>query len=349
MSFLPEIEPILQDAAQARSFSGVVLVALGGRVAHAFTAGLASRPWSVPNKLDTRFRVASIGKMFTATAIMQLWDQGRVDLDAPVLDQLELGEHALPAGLTTRHLLTMTGGIADWLDESGDGAAAWEALSRRVPVYLLRTHRDYLPLFAQTPPAHPLGARHVYSNASYILLGLLLEQLTGWDYFELVRDHVFRPAGMQHSGFDAIDDPSEVAEGYVKTGDVWKRNIFQVTPRAAADGGAVCTACDLLRFVRALRGGVLCSAEATAELLTPKVLDGDVCRGYTWMYGFGNMFLLDEAGGIVRWGHTGEEDGASCRLWSYPRLGLDVVILSNHSGEAGPLGWALHDRIVGRA
>lgn len=347
MTAAPELDDLLDDAAQER-FSGVVMLADDTRVLRAFSAGLASRPWSVPNQIDTRFRVASIGKMFTAVAVMQLWDRGLLDLDAPVLPSLELGPTALPEALTARHLLCMTGGIADWLEESEDVAAGWEALLRRVSLPHLRTHRDYLPLFAHTPPRAPPGAGHLYSNASYVLLGLLLERRTGLDYYELIRQRVFAPAGMGHSGFDAIDDPTPVAEGYVKVGEVWKRNIFHVTPTAGADGGAISTAGDLVRFARALRGGALCSAEATAALLTPWATDGDPFRGYTWMYGFGCQFLLDERGAVVRRGHTGEEDGASGRLWHYPHEGLDLVILSNHSGAAGPLGWRLHDRIVGR-
>jgi hypothetical protein len=85
----------------------------------------------------------------------------------------------------------------------------------------------------------------------------------------------------------------------------------------------------------------------TQEFLTPKVLQtGERLRGYTWKYGYGNFFILDEEKRIVRWGHTGEEDGVSCRLYHYPEENLDVVVLGNQSWCAGRLGWEIHDLIL---
>ena len=82
-------------------------------------------------------------------------------------------------------------------------------------------------------------------------------------------------------------------------------------------------------------------------MLTPKVREADEqFRGYTWMYGYGNFFLLDASDQIVRWGHTGEEDGVSGRLYHYPRQNLDVIILGNQSWCAGSLAWEIHDLIV---
>ena len=82
-------------------------------------------------------------------------------------------------------------------------------------------------------------------------------------------------------------------------------------------------------------------------MLTPKVSQTDErIRGYTWKYGYGNFFLLDDDAHIVRWGHTGEEDGVSCRLYYYPKANLDVVILGNQSWCAGSLGWEIHDILL---
>jgi hypothetical protein len=89
------------------------------------------------------------------------------------------------------------------------------------------------------------------------------------------------------------------------------------------------------------------STEMTQEMLAPKVVaNEELLRGYTWKYGYGNYFILDQDEQIVHWGHTGEEDGVSCRLYYYPKENLDVVILANQSWCAGSLGWKIHDLIL---
>jgi len=85
-------------------------------------------------------------------------------------------------------------------------------------------------------------------------------------------------------------------------------------------------------------------------MLAPKVISNDeLFRGYSWKYGYGNYFILDQDENIIRWGHTGEEDGVSCRLYYYPKENLDVIILANQSWCAGSLGWKIHDLIIGTA
>lgn len=346
--FAEQIDALFAEAANTGAFSGVLVVAREDETVFARAAGCASRVWRVPNRLDTRFRVASIGKMFTAVAVCRLIDQGRLKLEDRVVELLGLEGTRIPREVTVHHLLTMTAGIADWLEESEDVAAAWEELRRGSPIYLLRENRDYLPLFANKPPRASVGERHRYSNASYILLGLAIERVAGETYADHVRSQVFEPAGMARTGLSSVDDvEEEVAEGYVSSGGGWRKNLYELTPGAASDGGATSTTADLLAFLRALRGGRLLSPAMTRALLTPKVADGDQpCRGYNCYYGYGNMFLTDQQGEVVRYGHTGEEPGVSCRLWSYPRLGLDVVILGNQSEVAGPLGWAVHELVT---
>jgi CubicO group peptidase (beta-lactamase class C family) len=150
---------------------------------------------------------------------------------------------------------------------------------------------------------------------------------------------------------DVVD--VEVAEGYIpiksSEGAIsgWKRNIYSTTPEAAADGGATSTAADLVRFAQQLRAGRLLSPHMVAEMTKPKVpMFSEQRRGYFWRYGFAYMFLLDDDGIIIRYGHTGEEDGVSCRLYYYPQQDLDVVILGNQSWCAGDLGWEIHDLLL---
>lgn len=342
-----------RDAEEA--FSGVVLVQREDEVLFEDACGYANRAWHIRNCVDTRFRIASISKMFTAIAMLQLVDQGKVDLGTGVVDCLGLEETTIPEEATVHHMLTMTSGIADWFDESGDWEEDWAALCRDHPIYLLRRNEDYLPLFVHEPPMAQVGERYQYNGAGYILLGLMLKRLSGLSYFDYVRRHVFAPAGMNRSEFVALDDVfPAVAEGYVPIANQldettgWRKNIYSTTPEAAADGGATSTAVDLVRFAQVLRDGLLLSRDMTEAMLTPQVLQHEKRhRGYTWKYGYGNAFILDQDGQVVRWGHTGEEDGVSCRLYYYPGADLDVVILGNQSWCAGSLGWEIHEFILG--
>jgi len=352
MTFPESVNRLLAGKNRDERFSGVVLIQRDGDVLFEAAHGYANRSWKVKNQVDTRFRIGS-SKMITAVAVLQLVDEGKLSLDARVVECLGLEDTAIPREATVYHMLTMTSGIADWLEESEDWDEQWAALSREHPIYLLRRNEDYLPLFVHKDPVRPVGEKHQYSNASYILLGLVIEKLSGLSYFDCVRQRVFARAQMSRSDFLALDGVyDEVAEGYIPIKDDrenvidWRRNIYSVTPEAAADGGATSTAPDLIRFARALRKGELLSAEMTQEMQTPKVLESDDgFRGYTWKYGYGNTFILDEDGRIVRWGHTGEEDGISARLYHYPERNLDVAICANQSWCAGGVGWEIHDLI----
>jgi len=353
MTFAEELDQRISNKSREEQFSGVILVKRGENDLFKIAYGYANRSWKIENQVDTRFRIASVSKLFTAVAILQLIEQNKLSLDTSVVECLSLESTTIPKEATIEHMLTMTSGIADWFEESGDWEENWAALCREHPIYLFRRNEDYLPLFVSKAPLFPVGEKHQYNGAGYILLGLIIEKVSGLPYFDYIRQHIFKKAQMTRSDFLPLDGVSEeVAEGYIpveKDDKVigWKKNIYSTTPEAAADGGATSTVDDLSRFSRTLREGPLLSAKFTQEMLTPKVLERtEPLRGYTWKYGYGNFFLLDDADQIVRWGHTGEEDGVSCRLYYYPRENLDVIILGNQSWCAGSLAWEIHDLIV---
>ncbi|MEV8592775.1 serine hydrolase domain-containing protein [Streptomyces sp. NPDC052012] len=347
------VEAAVLGVAETKGFSGTVRITRHGEPVIVRSFGMASRRWSVPNAAGTRFRVASVSKTFTAVAVLQLVEQGRVALDEPLVHHVAEHVPGLDPRVTVRHALTMTSGIADWFEEdSPDWEAEWAALTASHPLYLLRRNADYVPLFAGKEPHFPPGERYRYNGAGYLLLGLLLESSTGRPYEEVVADGVFARAGMDASGFPALDDLGpDIAEGYLTSADgptPYRTNHCATTPAAAADGGATCSAADLTAFAHALRTGRLLGAEFTRLALTPQVDERpEKVRGYRWRYGFGLTHLLDDEGDVVRWGHTGEEDGASARLYHYPHLDVDVAVLGNVSWSAGELGWAVHDALTG--
>jgi CubicO group peptidase (beta-lactamase class C family) len=249
----------------------------------------------------------------------------------------------------------MTSGIADWINEDAENfEAVWNQFCRDHPLYLLRRDADYLPIFSQLEPYGALGEKFRYNNAGFMLLGLMIEKATGLSYFDYVRRNIFARAGMTETDSIDLDDVSpQVAEGYVPIRDGhgavngWRKNIYSTTAGAAADGGATSTLDDLIRFSRALRKGKLCAKEFAERMLTPKVVeDENAFAGYQCRYGFGCFILLNSALHVFRWGHTGEEDGVSCRLYYYPTHDLDVVVLGNQSSCAGKVMRDIHDLIV---
>ena len=342
---------LLAAKAAAEEFSGVVVLQRQEQPLFSGAYGFAQRGWQITNRRDTRFRLASVSKMFTAAAVLQCIAQEKLSLDTPIVALLGLQASRIPPQVTIAHLLTMTSGIADWFDESGDWEANWQALRRAHPLYLLRSNADYLPLFTAQPPEAEPGAGYKYNGAGYILLGLALSQVTGLTYEDAIRRFVFEPAGMQGADFIALDEIApQLAEGYMAAPDApdgWLKNIYSVTPSAAADGGAVAAADDLLHFSAALRAGKLLPPDWKQAMLTPQVKQGaDRPYDYDWFYGYGLNFITEADGTIVRWGHTGEEDGVSCRFYHYPAQQIDLVILGNQSWCAGKLGWEIHDLIL---
>jgi len=129
----------------------------------------------------------------------------------------------------------------------------------------------------------------------------------------------------------------------------WKKNIFTMTPLPSSDGGATSTVEDLIKFSEGLRNGRLLGTEMTKKILEPQVLDqySDGNRGYEWKYGFANWFIL-ENDRVLRYGHTGEEFGVSARLYYYPDLDIDVILLANQGFCTGSVGWDINDLILNK-
>jgi CubicO group peptidase (beta-lactamase class C family) len=345
------LDRMLSQRVRVQEFSGAVLIRRGKTELFRRAYGYANHTWKIRNTPETRFRIASVGKMFTAVAVMQMIEAGKFSLDTHVVKYLKLKGSKLPPEATVYHMLTMTSGIADWIDEESENfASEWEQFRRDHPLYLLRSDIDYLPIFSQLEPYNAIGEKHRYNNAGFVLLGLMIGKATGLSYFDYIRQNIFARAGMTRSDFIDLDDVSpNVAEGYVpirdKNGAIihWRKNIYSTTAGGAADGGSTSTLDDLVRFSRALRSGRLCSKESVESMLTPTVIADP--ENPQRRYGFGCFVLLDEKEQIVRWGHTGEEDGVSCRLHYYPVHDIDVVILGNQSG-AGRMLQDIHEWIL---
>ena len=125
MTFNDRLNQLIKNSSRDEEFSGVVLLQRNNDILFNAVHGFANRNWKVNNRLDTRFRIASISKIFTAVAVLQLIDEGKISLDTSVIEYLELGSTKIPKEANVYHMLTMTSGIADWFDESGNWEEDW--------------------------------------------------------------------------------------------------------------------------------------------------------------------------------------------------------------------------------
>lgn len=247
------MQAALTAAAKADSFSGTVLLARDGRPLMRQAWGQAERRFATPNRVETRYNLGSINKLFTKLAIAQLAEQGKLKLDDPLTKYFPDWPGASAAKITIAMLVAHRAGIPDFFNDT------YDAMDRST----LRHNRDYIPLFRNQPLWFEPGTSQRYSNGSYVLLGEIIAKASGQDYYDYLRDHVWKPAGMLATGYPAADEPTaDVAMGYSR-GENGKQplheNIFSRPARGSAAGGGYSTVDDLLRFDQALFAHKLCS------------------------------------------------------------------------------------------
>jgi CubicO group peptidase (beta-lactamase class C family) len=341
-------------------FSGVVLITQGANRLYARAYGYASRAWGVPNTLDTRFDTASITKLFTAIATLQLIERGLLTFDTPVVERLGLEGTSLSKRVNVFHLLTHTSGIGDDADEKA--GERYEDLWKTKANYTVVETRDFLPQFVNKPANFPPGGGCRYCNCGYILLGLLIEDISGMTYRDYVRTRIFNKAEMSASGFFQMDRVNHnVAEGSDPIGDAtgqivgWKKNIYSYPPIGSPDGGAHVTVADLDRFLRKVIAGKLLSPELTRAFLTPRVSSSDVPgnvalhskRDYlTEMYGYGLRFYVDQSGEVYCYEKEGVNVGVSGIISHFPDQNINVMLLSNMENGAWNPAWKIHEMVV---
>jgi D-alanyl-D-alanine carboxypeptidase len=300
----------VEKLARMDEFSGAVLVARNGEVLLRQAWGRADRRTGTPNTPDTKFRIGSMNKMFTAVATLQLVDAGKLALDDPIGKHLaEYPNQEVASKVTVRHLLTHTGGTDDIFGPEFD-----------VNRLKLRDHGDYVRLYGSRGLQHEPGDRHEYSNYGFVLLGALIEAVSGESYYDYVRANVFRPAGMTSTGSlpENVDVPNR-AVGYTRSfpGAAWDPNTDTLPWRGTAAGGGYSTVGDLVRFARALESGRLISRATLVEATRPRELQ----------YGYG--FVAQGEGTLRSYGHGGGAPGMNGELRIFPELGYVVVSLSN--------------------
>jgi D-alanyl-D-alanine carboxypeptidase len=305
----------LDQQVAADRFAGAVLVARKGKPIFSGAYGLADREKKTKNELTTRFRIGSMNKMFTAVAVLQLVQSGKIKLTASLGEYLaDYPNKDVSSRVTIHHLLTHTGGTGDFFGPEFD--------AHRLE---LRTLEDYVKLYGKRGLEFEPGSRWAYSNYGFLLLGVMIEKVTGESYYNYVRDHVFTPAGMASTG--SLPEDQAVPQrsvGYTKFGgsEAWRPNTDTLPYRGTSAGGGYSTVEDLLRFADALENHKLLDIQHT-ELLTT----GKVDTGNSDKYAYG--FMDRTEGGARSFGHGGGAPGMNGELTIYPRSGYVVAVLAN--------------------
>ncbi|AGY60636.1 serine hydrolase domain-containing protein [Gloeobacter kilaueensis] len=310
------IERIVRRYHEKGQFDGALLVADRGRVVYKSAYGLANRSWNIDNGTDTRFKIASITKQFTALLVMQRVAEGRVKLDSPISTYLPDCPAEIADKITVRQLLTHTSGLPTLDDESGYYQNQAPDLLK--PDRLLKT--VCTGSLQQTP-----GTKFNYNNADFILLGLLLEKVTGKPYEQLLTEKILQPLQLKNSGLATQEAViGKQASGYLFENGVYRNEPYFRIQNFYAAGAMYSTVDDLFVWNRALDTYRLLSREYTEAMFAPLPSLGFVALG-SWAYRLelptGEKPLL-----IERQGSTGGFHSLNIRV---PEREASLIILSN--------------------
>jgi CubicO group peptidase (beta-lactamase class C family) len=301
------MDHIVRARAEAGRFSGAVLVARDGQVLLDQGYGMASREWDIANTPATRFRLASLSKQFTAAAILQLAERGKLALDAPLKTYFP---EAPPTWdrVTVLQLLDHTSGIPDYL--TAPDYAATQALPA--------TPRQLLARFRDRPLDFAPGSQWAYSNSGYVLLGLLLEQLGGMSYGEVLQQNLLAPLGMRGSGYDdGRKLVPHLASGYRLDQGAIVPALVRHPSTLYAAGGLYSTTGDLLRWQQGLYGGKVLAAASLRRMTTPGLQQAGL-----------GLLILPLEDHLV-YVHGGGVDGVHTLMSYDPTLKTTVIVLAN--------------------
>jgi len=325
-----ELQRFIPKLVQADVFSGVVSVFHQGRPVFVGAYGLAQRDPPVPNSLDTRFELASVSKMFTGVSIAKLVEQGKLSYHDTVAQLLlDYPNRSVARRLTVHHLLTHTSGLPEYLFTE----------SYRAGKGGVRAPADYWPFFANDTLEFAPGSQWSYSSSNYVLLGAIIERVSGESFVGYVQSHILTPLGMIQSAYDMNGRPTATA--YSRFGADRRPDLerYRAVPRSvdgrgSPAGGGFSTGPDLQRFAGGLLSSRLLSEKTLDEAIAPRVKAEDG----TWSYGFESH----EWNGVKFFGHNGFAGGTFNQVDIYPDAGYSVVVLSNvDMSGAGAIAYKL--------
>lgn len=318
-----ELDNYLKKLAGGDVFSGTVLLAHNDKVLYEKAFGEANKDFKAPNNINTKFNLGSMNKMFTSVGIAQLAEAGKLSFDdslgkfMPDFPNKEAAEK-----IKIKHLLSHTSGLGSYFNQT-----FFEGSRAR-----FRTVDDFLELAKNEKMAFEPGTRWQYSNTGMLLLGKIIEKVSGQNYFDYVRENIYKKAGMTNSdSYDLDNINPNLAVGYEKTytdqGITFSNNIFMHVIRGGPAGGGYSTVGDLMKFARALQEGRLISKELAKTMTTPK----PELNSLTYGYGF---FVNANPSST---GHSGGFPGISSELIMFVDSDYIAVVLSNYGFGSQPV------------
>jgi CubicO group peptidase (beta-lactamase class C family) len=317
-----KLDKLISAYTEYGKFNGSVLVAEKGNVIYKKGFGLADMEWNIPNQPDTKHRLGSITKQFTATLIMQLVEQGKLKLDVPISTWLPDYPKKNGDVITIHHLLTHTSGIPNMT--SFPGFVKDVMRNSFSPVQLVNISADSTLQFKP-------GERFAYSNSGYILLGYIIEKITGKPYQQVLQENIFTPLKMKNTGNDHHRTLlKNRASGYEKNGRLYVNADFIDMSVPYAAGSMYSTVEDLYLWDQALYGNQLLRKENMELLFTKHIPSGGGHYGYGW--GVGEMTLGNTAERIGTVGHGGGINGFNTQITRIPSDRSFIVLLNNTGG-----------------
>ncbi len=336
-----DIATIIEQHQEPRPFSGVVMVREGGRIIFARGYGYANRAEKILNRIDARFGIASGSKIFTATAILQLIEAGKLTFDTRLKECLDVEFPNADPNVTIHQLLCHTSGMPDYFDEAvmDDFAALWRIHAPQT----IEGPRDLLPLFREKEMQFAPGERFHYNNGGYVVLGLIIEQQTGQRFIDVVEEQIFAGCGMTDAGYFRLDAlPTRTAYGYVDEADGgWHTNIYDIPVIGQPDGGAFVTALDMSMFWDALFAHQLLDAETVECMLTPHAL---VDAEDNLHYGYG-VWIIERDDGRYAYHVEGCDPGVAFMSQVNPGCDIEISVLGNSDEMTWHVHWALQEAL----
>jgi CubicO group peptidase (beta-lactamase class C family) len=317
-----EIDAYLQACLDNRYFMGSVIVARAGEVLLSAGYGTANLEHSVPHTPRTKFRIGSITKQFTATAILKLREQGLIgvhDVISTYLPDYPNGEQ-----ITIHHLLNHTCGIPNFTDfNARDGLESFEQIEKRnLPL------DDLIAFFSNEPLEFTPGDRYQYTNSGYVVLTKIIETVSGYSYADYLKYQILEPLGMFNSGYarQEVILPHH-ASGYVFTGETYQHAAFVDMSWPSGAGGMYSTAEDLYKWDQGLHTNTVLNAESREMMFTPKVTVREAADGKGADHGYGGIICTHYDRKLLY--HGGGIHGFSTRIVRYPDEQVSIIVLMN--------------------
>lgn len=306
---------LFQKLADKNNFNGVVLFARGDKIFFHRGWGIANRKSNQQITTSTKFNLASASKMFTAVAIAKLAEEGKLTFDDNISQHLDNSWFSGELGrkILIRHLLSHTSGLGHY----------WEEFDKHVGNII--DIADYKSIISTKPSFKP-GAAGKYSNTGFILLGAIIEAVTGQSYYNYVQQLIFKPLHMDNTGFFRMDEPDpNRAVGYFEDEEdngILKNNLDLHGIRGSSAGGCWTTAADMNRFMRAFASDRIISTKTRKYLLTPSSFYKNYGHGIQLKKGW--------------YGHWGGFPGIEAFVMYYYQTGHTLIVFSNYYDSALP-------------